>query len=117
MKAHIYTCKTEKGAVKVAIQLCIAGGIVFALVYGFLNISETAESENLAMTERAVRAALVNCYAIEGFYPTELSYLEEHYGLRIDHGKYIILYDFVFANFMPSVRIIPISERTESEVY
>ena len=48
--------------------------------------------------------AAVNCYAIEGFYPADLSYLEDNYGLIIDE-RYNVFYEVQASNIMPSVSV------------
>jgi len=39
----------------------------------------------------AVRKALVTCYSVEGFYPKNIEYLEDHYAVLIDKN-YIVDY-------------------------
>ena len=47
----------------------------------------------------------MQCYAIEGFYPQSLSYLEDKYGLYLDRGNYIIDYRFTGSNIMPDITV------------
>ena len=61
--------------------------------------------QGLALTEQAVRKAVLECYAIEGMYPAELSYLQEHYNLRIDGEKYRVSYDCFASNIMPQIHV------------
>ena len=61
--------------------------------------------ESLQLTEQAVRRCAVQCYAIEGFYPQSLSYLEDKYGLYLDRGNYIIDYRFTGSNIMPDIAV------------
>lgn len=84
---------------------------VFALLLGgallLLNrvgaVSDEAQTE---MVRDAVRSALVTCYAVEGSYPAELSYLKENYGLAYDEERYIVYYDAFASNILPDVRVI-----------
>jgi hypothetical protein len=55
----------------------------------------------------AVQKSIVNCYAIEGVYPPNIKYLEDHYGIVINHDKYVVQYELAGSNVMPSVNIIP----------
>lgn len=41
-------------------------------------------------------------------YPPSLKYLEEHYGLTYDRGRFLIDYQSVGANLMPEVTILSI---------
>lgn len=76
------------------------------LLYGVGRVSRTSEQEQKAAVERAVRKSLVNCYAVEGAYPANLSYLEEHYGLMIDHEKYVVDYQPLGSNIRPAVLVV-----------
>lgn len=54
----------------------------------------------------AVNRDIIHCYAIEGMYPPDTSYIEDHYGLSYDKDKFIIDYEFFGANIMPKVTVI-----------
>lgn len=54
----------------------------------------------------AVRRAAMECYAVEGVFPPEVSYLEENYGLVINHDAYIVSYEIFASNVMPDVRVL-----------
>lgn len=79
-------------------------GVLF--LSGLQGVSRTSSAEQLRAVERAVTRAVRQCYAIEGRYPSGLGYLEEHYGLVLDHEKYIIQYDIFASNIMPSVLVL-----------
>lgn len=84
---------------------------VFALVLALLwpgvssveAASRAAERESL---EQAIRRSAVHCYATEGSYPESLSYLEQHYGIRVDKSRYLVSYEVFASNLMPAVRVI-----------
>ncbi|HOO28469.1 MAG TPA: hypothetical protein PLU43_08385, partial [Lachnospiraceae bacterium] len=54
----------------------------------------------------AVNRDIVHCYAVEGMYPPSLHYIEKNYGLTYDHDRFIIDYEAIGSNIMPSVMII-----------
>ena len=62
----------------------------------------------------AVLQGAVQCYALEGFYPEDLTYLKEHYGLTYDPEKYVVSYEVIGSNLMPDVAVIPLQERGRS---
>ena len=107
MKTHLFTFKKSKRPLRTVIQLLII--VVFAVVVlnWFIKMPEVASNENLALTERAIRSSVVNCYAIEGFYPQSVEYLEEHYGLLIDHKKYDVFYELLDGSLynMPGIKV------------
>ncbi|WP_444642748.1 hypothetical protein ACRQU7_00115 [Caproiciproducens sp. R1] len=84
--------------------------IFCALLYLFWSGLSSAlranSEEKLRVTRAAVQKAIVNCYAVEGFYPPDIQYLENHYGIEIDHGKYVVQYETAGSNIMPSVRVL-----------
>ena len=60
--------------------------------------------------EQALRNAMerdvMHCYALEGFYPPSLEYIEDHYGLSYDTSVYIIDYQPIGNNIYPNYTII-----------
>ena len=70
------------------------------------GITARQEAEGLANT---VRQSAVHCYAIEGFYPDSIAYLEDHYGLQYDKDKYLISYEVFGSNLMPDISVIRLS--------
>ena len=68
----------------------LAALLVFFTALARLEYStETADQSRL---EDTVRRAAAACYAIEGIYPPDVAYLEEHYGIRIDWDRYTVDY-------------------------
>jgi len=56
--------------------------------------------------QQGIDRAIVNCYAIEGAYPPTFEYLENHYGIKIDHDEYVIDYQIFGSNVKPVVQIL-----------
>ena len=46
------------------------------------------------------------CYAAEGFYPPNLDYLEEHYGVQIDKRHFVVHYTAIAENLMPDITVL-----------
>lgn len=80
--------------------LMISGSVLMLDVLGSKN-----REESLQLTEQAVRRYAVQCYAVEGFYPQSLSYLEDKYSLYLDRENYIIDYRFTGSNIMPDITV------------
>ena len=64
------------------------------------------EQESL---QNAIARDIVQCYAIEGRYPPNLEYLEQHYGLTYDKKTFFIDYMPIAANLYPDVTILLIN--------
>lgn len=63
------------------------------------------EGSREAVRDAVVRST-VQCYAVEGVYPPNLAYLEEHYGLRVNQDTFIVSYDIFASNQMPDIRVL-----------
>ena len=74
-----------------------------ALFRSIGSFSTQAETETV---ERAVRAAMLTCYAVEGAYPSDVDYLRRYYGLTWDENAYIVVCDAFASNIMPDVRVL-----------
>ena len=59
--------------------------------------------------ENALERDIVQCYAIEGMYPPDLPYLENHYGLTYDKTMFFVDYQPIASNLYPDVTVIKIS--------
>ena len=83
-------------------------GVVTLLIMGLDNISGMTARQEAEGLENSIRRSAVHCYALEGFYPDSLVYLERHYGLTYDKEKYVISYEIIGSNLMPDVSVIPL---------
>ena len=70
------------------------------------SLDSGREAENLEQLEEALRRGCVACYAVEGVYPPDLDYLEEHYGIQIDRERYFVHYDVFAENLMPDIKVM-----------
>ena len=96
------------------LALSAAGMLVLVGVFwgGFGNVGQSADAEQLRVTEDAIRQAAVTCYAIEGSYPKNLEYLMEHYGIQVDTRKYVVSYEITGSNMLPYIEVVPRGGRT-----
>ena len=78
---------------------------VYLLVNKVGSASGQAETE---LVRDAVRSAVLTCYAVEGAYPANISYLKEYYGLAYNEGAYKVVYDAFASNIMPSIIVFEI---------
>lgn len=81
--------------------------IIFAycFYYGVENVQNTNEEEKFEILSDAIKRSAVQCYAIEGFYPPNITYLEDNYGLVVDHDNYVISYRVFSSNIMPDIEV------------
>lgn len=81
--------------------------ILFAcyFYYAVDNVQKAGNEKQFEILSEAVKRSAVQCYAIEGFYPPNIEYLEDNYGLIIDHDKYVVSYSIFASNIMPEIEI------------
>lgn len=78
-----------------------------ALVYfGIQDTSKGAAKEQIKFLEKAVKRAVTECYALEGMYPPDIKYLEDNYGVMLNHDCYIVHYEAFAANIMPDIDVL-----------
>ncbi len=75
---------------------------------------EIIEEGTVAIRELIERTAR-QCYAVEGVYPPNLAYLEDHYGIEINKKDYYVNYDTFASNVPPSVLVTPKGSTRASE--
>ncbi|WP_312695495.1 hypothetical protein [Caproiciproducens sp.] len=80
--------------------------VLFLFWSGFNSTLRANNAEKLRVTRAAIQKAVVNCYAVEGSYPPDIKYLEDHYGIAIDYSKYVVQYETAGNNIMPSVQVL-----------
>lgn len=79
--------------------------LITFLYIGINKVKKDNEEINFKALKDAIQKATVQCYALEGFYPPNIKYLEENYGIIVDSEKYIISYIVFASNIMPEIEI------------
>lgn len=81
--------------------------ILFILFYNGVNsVSETTMEKQKESLETALTRSITQCYAVEGVYPPDLTYIEEHYGLTYDKDLFFVDYRPIGSNIMPDVTVL-----------
>ncbi|MGN0712064.1 MAG: hypothetical protein ACI4LO_09890 [Anaerovoracaceae bacterium] len=94
----------KKNIFSVLLFLIIIGFFCFAVT----DVGEKTEAEGAKSLREAIRRATVQCYAIEGRYPSSVDYLVENYGIQIDEEKYAVFYEGFASNVMPDITVCEI---------
>ena len=95
------------GAAVRALVLPVA--VIVVALYFFTalsNLKSGRDDQGRRQLEEALRRSAVACYAAEGIYPPDLTYMEEHYGLQIDTDRYTVYYDVFASNLMPDITVL-----------
>lgn len=85
----------------IAAFICVVAVFIFAIN----GISRKSTSEGAATLQQAIQRASVQCYAIEGRYPSSVDYLVKNYGVQIDTDKYAVFYEGFASNMMPDITV------------
>lgn len=70
-----------------------------------VHASEEEIQESITSIKDAVQRRALQCYVIEGAYPENLAYLEENYGLTVNHEEYLIVYNAYAENLPPEILV------------
>lgn len=87
-----------------AVMLALALVLVCAWAAGCVGAD--IDGQGAASLKNAVLRSAVQCYAVEGYYPEDLNYLTDHYGLQINHQRYIVVYEAFASNLPPQVTVL-----------
>ena len=79
--------------------------LVFFLI-AVMKLENTRREMGKQQLEDALRRAAVACYAAEGFYPPNVTYLVQHYGLQYDETAYKVHYEVFASNLMPEITVL-----------
>lgn len=82
--------------------------IIAVFLMGISFIASTSSKDQKQVLTDAVNKDIIHCYAVEGYYPPSLAYIEDHYGLTYDKSRYLVDYVPIGDNIMPSVTIVEI---------
>ena len=101
---HLY--ERERGQNKgLFLAMVVFALLVVLFLFFLLTATQRNEANEREMMSDALRRAIVTCYSVEGKYPPSLDYIYENYGVRIDESRYVVFYDGIAANVMPSVDV------------
>ena len=83
------------------------------LVLASQKLGRGQSGESLKQLENSVRKAVMTCYSTEGVYPPSVEYIEDHYGIQIDHDEYAVFYEIFGDNIMPQITVMEITGEEE----
>lgn len=84
----------------------LAAGVLVFLLVALTRLDRGRSREDIRQLEEALRRTAVACYAVEGIYPPDVAYMQDHYGLSYDESRYVVHYDLVASNFMPGITVM-----------
>lgn len=98
--------RKKNGWLSAVVMPVLAVIVLLCFMSGLSNLTRGHADEDKQRLEDVVRRAAVACYAAEGMYPPNLEYLEEHYGIQVDHSRYVVDYISIAENLMPDITVL-----------
>lgn len=100
----------EHHPVLIAIVVVIVVAALAVFVYAEQRIPQDTRAQEEASLKAAIQQSAVQCFAIEGAYPSTLAHLENNYNLVVNHKDYIVSYSCFASNIMPEIEVFTIDE-------
>ncbi|MDR1615553.1 MAG: hypothetical protein LBR98_00815 [Syntrophomonadaceae bacterium] len=95
----------------IAFGIIVLANIFIVVKFGNSSVNDTAtQTQNI---EKAIKKAAIQCYALEGSYPNQVNYLEDHYGISYDHDRYFVHYRYDGSNLLPEIRVLTAFDEEE----
>lgn len=91
---------------KALLAMMILTAVLLCFSSALSNLKVGHGEEGRLRLEESVRRAAVTCYAVEGIYPPDLAYLQEHYGIQVDEKNYYVFYEVFASNLMPDITVV-----------
>ena len=92
-------------------RLAVAASVLVVIAALAVAVSgmvfEQVRRRGAESLREAIAGAALQCYAVEGAYPTSVGYLEDHYALSVRHDAYQVRYEWLGDNIPPSVVVMP----------
>lgn len=98
--------KMNQSSVGTGVILVLVAIVLLIGAWAFIGVaSAQAKEQAVESVRQTVLDSAMQCFAIEGAYPSSIKYLEENYGLTINHDDYVIMYDAFAGNLPPTVGV------------
>ena len=80
--------------------------ILLCFLLALTRLEDAHRAAGKQQLEDALHRAAVACYASEGFYPPNVGYMVQHYGLQYDDTAYRVHYEVFASNLMPEITVV-----------
>ncbi len=101
LKKHI-----KKALSEISLVTLVLVGFLVMMSIAISSVQTTNDAEKKTALEDAIMRSALHCYSLEGAYPSDIAYLEEHYNLSINWDDYIVHYEMFASNIAPDVTVI-----------
>ena len=87
-------------------SVILAVAVLFCFLLAVKQLEQGIDVQGKQQLENALRRTAVACYASEGFYPPDVAYMVQHYGLQYDEDAYRVHYEIFASNLMPEITVV-----------
>ncbi len=87
------------------VVFAVLAALIFTLFFGLGLVSGQNTEDQRTYVKQAIERAAVQCYALEGAYPPDVRYLEEHYGIKYDSQRFFVHYRVYGSNIRPEIEV------------
>lgn len=98
--------KTPWASLAALLTPVFALGMLMYALTAISNLNQGRDHQDRDQLEQSVRRSAVACYAAEGIYPPDVAYLQAHYGLQVDEGRFTVMYEVFGSNLMPNITVL-----------
>lgn len=103
---NLFSTKREKISITLYLPVLILIAVLAAFVLFSNSMVNTNVEREKEILENAIDRSITQCYALEGVYPGDLTYLEENYGLIYNKEQFFVDYQYIGGNLRPDITII-----------
>jgi len=86
--------------------LALFVAVLLGETYAVKTAGESSDREELLQTERAVRKAAIQVYALDGAYPPSYQDLKERTAIQVNEERFSVIYETVGSNIMPEITVL-----------
>lgn len=103
---YLFSAKKEKISITSYLPVLILVAVLAVFVFFSNSMVNTNTVREKEILRNAIDRSVTQCYALEGVYPSDLTYLEENYGLIYNKDQFFVDYQYIGGNLRPDITII-----------
>lgn len=103
---YLFSVEKEKKSLTAYAPVLILVIVLAAFTLFASSMSDSNTAREKEILQKAIDRSITQCYALEGVYPDNLTYLEEEYGLTYNKEHFFIDYQYIGSNLRPDITII-----------
>ncbi len=103
---YLFSIEKEKKSITSYLPIFVLVAVLVAFTFFANSMTGTNAAREKEILANAIDRSITQCYALEGVYPDNLTYLEEEYGLTYNKDRFFVDYQYIGSNLRPDITII-----------